>query len=108
MLANSMSSWTERSACFSASFACMRRRAPGLGPIRSTSWLGSGRGASFGTKPSQGVVLKTTRTSVTVTGSDFPARMKNGTPDQRQLSISSRIAQKVSVCESGATPSTSR
>ena len=53
-------------------------------------------------------MLKTTRTSVTVTGSDFPARMKNGTPDQRQLSISSRIAQNVSVCESGATPATSQ
>ena len=45
---------------------------------------------SFGTKPSQGVVLKTTRTSVTEVGSAFPARMKNGTPDQRQLSISRR------------------
>ena len=42
-------------------------------------------------------MLKTTRTSVTVTGSDLPARMKNGTPDQRQLSISSRMAQYVSV-----------
>ena len=103
-----MSSWTERSAGPSASFACMRIRAPGRGPMRSTSWFGSGRGASLGTKPSHGVVLKTTRTSVTVTGSDLPARMKKGTPDQRQLSISSRSAQNVSVCESGATPSTSR
>ncbi len=33
-------------------------------------------------------MLKTTRTSVTVTGMALPARMKNGTPDQRQLSIS--------------------
>ena len=52
--------------------------------------MASGRGASFGTKPSQGVALKTTRTSVTVSGSDLPARMKKGTPDQRQLSISIR------------------
>ena len=86
----------------------MRRLAPGDGPIRSTSSFGSGRGALFGTKPSQGVVSKMIRTSVTVTGSAFPARMKNGTPDQRQLSISSRRAQKVSVCEPGATPAVSR
>ena len=45
---------------------------------------------------------------VTVSGSDFPARMKKGTPDQRQLSISRRSAQNVSVCDSGATTSTSR
>ena len=32
-------------------------------------------------------------------------RMKNGTPDQRQLSISSRSAANVSVVESSATPS---
>ena len=35
-------------------------------------------------------------------------RMKNGTPDQRQLSISSRSAAYVSVVESGATPSMSQ
>ena len=34
--------------------------------------------------------------------------MKNGTPHQRQSSISSRSAAKVSVCESGATPSMAR
>ena len=88
-----MSSWTGLRNGPSASFACMLSRAPGRGPIRRTSWFASGRGVSFGTNPSQGMVLKTTRTSVTVTGSDFPARMKNGTPDQRQLSISSRSAQ---------------
>ncbi len=80
----------------------------GLRAYAYTSWFGSGRGDSLGTKPSHGVVLKTTRTSVTVTGSDLPARMKKGTPDQRQLSISSRNAQNVSICEPGATPSTSR
>ena len=35
-------------------------------------------------------------------------RMKNGTPDQRQFSISSRSAAYVSVVESGATPSMSQ
>ena len=49
--------------------------------------------------------LKTSRTSVWVIGSRFPVRMKNGTPDQRQLSMSSRSAAYVSVVESGATPS---
>ena len=86
----------------------MCRLAPGFGPMRSTSSLGSGRGALLATNPSQGVVSKTIRTSVTVTGIALPARMKKGTPDQRQLSISSRIAQKVSVVEPAATPAVSR
>ena len=38
-------------------------------------------------------------------GSRLPVRMKNGTPAQRQFSISSRSAAYVSVVESGATPS---
>ena len=42
-------------------------------------------------------------TSVTRSGSSLPTRMKNGTPDQRQLSISSRSAAKVSVCDPGLT-----
>jgi hypothetical protein len=33
--------------------------------------------------------------------------MKNGTPDQRQLSTQSSIAAKVSVVEPGATPAMS-
>ena len=45
------------------------------------------------------------RSSVWVTGRCLPVRMKNGTPSQRQLSISSRIAAYVSVAESAATPS---
>ena len=52
--------------------------------------------------------MKTTLTSVASTGIALPARMKNGTPAQRQLSTSSRSATKVSVSEPGATPSTSR
>ena len=40
-----------------------------------------------------------------MTGSRLPVRMKNGTPDQRQFSMSSRSAAYVSVVESGATPS---
>ena len=46
------------------------------------------------------------RTSVVRTGSDFPARMRNGTPDHRQLSIQSRNAAYVSVVDPAATPST--
>ena len=42
----------------------------------------------------------TSRSSVCVTGRHLPVRMKNGTPDQRQLSISSRSAAYVSVVES--------
>ena len=40
-------------------------------------------------------------TSVAFSGMHLPARMKKGTPLQRQLSISSSTAAKVSVVESG-------
>ena len=56
-------------------------------------------------KPSRGGFLNTSRTSVWVTGSRLPVRMKNGTPAQRQLSMSSRNAANVSVVEPAATPS---
>ena len=52
--------------------------------------------------------MKTTLTSVACTGIALPARMKNGTPAQRQFSIRSSSAANVSVVESAATPSTSR
>ena len=38
----------------------------------------------------------------------LPVRSRNGTPCQRGVSIHSRAATNVSVCESGATPSVSR
>ena len=66
------------------------------------------RGRSNAGKPSRGGCLNTSRSSVCVTGSRLPVRMKNGTPDQRQFSISSRSAAYVSVVESGATPSIER
>ena len=50
-----------------------------LGPARAGSRAAAGR-------------LKTSRSSVCVTGRRLPVRMKNGTPDQRQLSISRRSA----------------
>ena len=58
--------------------------------------------------PIGGGLLKITRSSVTFASRHLPARMKKGTPAQRQLSTNSRSAMKVSVVESGATPSTSR
>ena len=45
--------------------------------------------------------MQTTLTSVTLSAMHLPARMKKGTPDQRQLSISSRSATKVSVLDFG-------
>ena len=48
--------------------------------------------------------MNTRRSSVSVIASFLPVRMKNGTPYQRQFSISSRSAANVSVVESGATP----
>ena len=72
------------------------------------SWSGSGRRVPSGRKPSRGGCLNTSRSSVTVTGMFLPVRMKNGTPDQRQLSTWSCRAAYVSVVESEATPSISR
>jgi len=46
-------------------------------------------------------------TSVAVTGKHFPARMKIGTPCQRQVSTASRTATKVSVVDPASTPATS-
>ena len=68
----------------------------------------AGSSASRSPKPRFGGGLKTSRTSVWVAGRSLPVRMKNGTPDQRQFSTSSRRAQNVSVVESAATPSTLR
>ena len=63
--------------------------------------VGLAAGVPRRAKPRRGGRLKTSRTSVWVTGRCLPVRMKNGTPDQRQFSISSRIAAYVSVVESG-------
>ena len=54
------------------------------------SWSGSGL-RPCAASPSRGGLWKTSRSSVCVTGRHFPVRMKNGTPDQRQFSISSRM-----------------
>ena len=86
---------TVRVVFAAGSFTWMTRAAPGLGSIRKMSSSGSGlfdENASFGGR------LKMTRISVSRTGSALPARMGNGTPDQRQLSISRRRAANVSVC----------
>jgi hypothetical protein len=63
---------------------------PVPGSSLTTSWLGSTRPLS--PNPSFGGRLNTRRSSVWVTGSRFPVRMKNGTPAQRQFSMSSRRA----------------
>ena len=81
---------------------------PVRGSIRNTIWLGSGARWPISMKWTFGGCLNTSRSSVWRTGSCLPVRMKNGTPAQRQLSISTRSAAYVSVCESGATPSIDR
>ena len=73
------------------------------------SWSGSGRRpCAAKPRPSRGGSRNTSRTSVCVTGRHLPVRMKNGTSDQRQLSMCRRSAAYVSVFESGATPSICR
>jgi hypothetical protein len=55
-----------------------------------------------------GGVRNWTRTSVNFCGMRLPWRSRIGTPAQRQLSISARIATKVSVLEPAGTPFSSR
>jgi hypothetical protein len=74
----------------------------------TTSWSGSGRLAPVWVKASRGGSWKTIRNSVCVAGMSLPVRMKKGTPDHRQLSISRRNAAYVSVVESEAHPSIAR
>ena len=51
---------------------------------------------------------KKTRSSVALTGRCLPVRRKNGTPDQRHVSMSTRRAMNVSVVDPGFTPTVSR
>jgi hypothetical protein len=80
---------------------------PVEGSSLTTSWFGSGMWLAR-QNARRGGCLKTSRSSVCVAGRRLPVRTKNGTPAQRQLSMSSRSAAYVSVWESGATPSISR
>ena len=73
------------------------------GQRRKRKWL-----VSSGPTRRSGGRLSVTSTSVVETGIFLPARMKNGTPSQRQESTCRRTAAKVSTVESGATPSSSR
>lgn len=57
---------------------------------------------------SRGGRLNSTVTSVAVTGNSFPARIKTGTPAQRQLSMKSLTAMKVSTVDSLSTPGTAQ
>ena len=68
---------------------------------RSTSAARCGSGRSWsrgliGSKTSSGGRFSRTTTSVTCTGRFLPARMKNGTSCQRQVSTKKRTAAKVS------------
>ena len=81
-------------------------RTPASGSIRKTNSFGSACCTSA-KKERDGTRRKMTRTSVALAASDFPARMKKGTPAQRQLSTFRRRATYVSVLESALTPGTS-
>ena len=67
-------------------------RTPVDGSSFTTSWFGSGRSCERGPNAIRGGFLNTSRISVCTTGSRLPVRMKNGTPDHRQLSMSRRNA----------------
>ena len=69
----------------------MMTRSPASGSILNTSWFGSVR-CGRSRKARRGGRLKITLISVDDAASALPARMKNGTPAQRQLSTSRRSA----------------
>ena len=75
------------------------------GQIRKRSESRTANGSMPNT--SCGGRLKRMLTSVAVTGMHLPARIRIGTPSQRQVSAASRTATKVSVVDFGSTPSTS-
>jgi hypothetical protein len=80
--------------------------APASGSIRRT--ISSVSGVGRLPIPIRGGLCRITRTSVAFAASSLPARKKKGTSDQRQFSIPSLSAMKVSVSELGSTPSISR
>ena len=87
-----MSRWTPSGSFWSPRWASTRSLTPVEGSSLTTNWSGSSGRWDPGQKFSRGGSLKTSRSSVWVIGRHLPVRMKNGTPDQRQLSISSRRA----------------
>ena len=76
------------------------------GLIRIRMWLE--RTGTISPKVSRGGRLNSTITSVEVNGNFLPQRMKMGTPAQRQLSMATFTATKVSTVEAGLTPGTER
>ncbi len=89
-------------------WASTSSRTPVVGWSLITSSSDGGISLPLVAYPRRGGSLKTSRSSHWSTASSFPVRMKKGTPLQRQLSISRRIAANVSVLESLATPLTFR
>jgi len=87
--------------------ACIDRVISSLGLVRNVNRLGSGR-HSASAKRGRGGRANSTTASVTVEAIPLPARMIQGTPAHRHESTSRRIAAKVSVSESAATPGSSR
>jgi hypothetical protein len=85
-----------------ARWAPTTTRIPVDGSSLTTIWFGLRQREA---EPELGRMLEHDPTSVCVIGRRLPVRMKKGTPDQRQFSISSRSAAYVSVVESAATPS---
>ena len=74
-----------------ALWAPTRNRIPVVGSSLITIWLRLRAGVA-NPNPRRGGRRNTTRISVCVTGRSLPVRMKNGTPDHRQLSMSRRSA----------------
>ena len=83
-------------------------RIPAAGSSLTMIWSGSGWRSIRRANSRRGGCLKTSRTSVCMSQAGTCRCGYRGTPDHRQLSMSRRKAQYVSVLESFATPSIAR
>src|SRR5262245_35930626 len=98
---NETSRWIGSAESVVASFTRTPTLAPASRPIRIDTWLWCFTSADFVPIRIGGGRRNRASTSVRVIGSPLPARIRNGTPDQRQLSTSSFSAAYVSVSDPG-------
>ena len=81
---------------------------PSLGWMRMDRTFGSSGAAGLALNRIGGTLFRWMEISLARFGSRLPVRRKNGTPAQRQLSMKTCSATKVSVRECGSTPSSSQ
>ena len=89
-------------------FELISRANPSSGWMRIDNTVGSRVPAGSALKRIGGTSLNSIEISLARFGSRLPVRRKNGMPAQRQSSMNSFSATKVSVCDFGSTPGSCR